>query len=166
MSNTERLEATREKRARRGRLWGSKPSATILPFPEKIIVTIVDDQPPEPVPLPIIREPVEFIAAPEQRYPSMQQIIRATASFYGVPVTDIKSMRREVRMTLARHVVMYLARTHTLLSLTIIARLLGDRDHTSVLHGYRRICGLYHTDPELRLAVHAIEKTLGIKQNG
>jgi hypothetical protein len=168
MSLIERQQAAIAYRERRIRLGlEHKPQAKILPFPEKIIVTVVEEE-PEPIPLPIIclPEPEQEPEPAGARYPSLDKIIRACAWYYGVTVIDIKSARRERRMTKARHVAIYIARTQSLLSLPIVGRILGNRDHTTVLHAYRSIVGRLPNEPELGLAIATIEQKLGIQQNG
>ncbi len=73
------------------------------------------------------------------RPPRLVEILRVTAARYDVPVSAVLSERRDHRVTLARHAAMYLARELTLKSFPEIGRAFGGRDHTTVLHGVRRI---------------------------
>lgn len=54
---------------------------------------------------------------------------------FRVTTFALKSNRRHRRLAAARHFIMYWAMRRTLLSSTQIGRLLGGRDHTTVLHG-------------------------------
>jgi chromosomal replication initiator protein len=51
---------------------------------------------------------------------------------------DIESDRRTTDIIPARHELMYRLRTETTWSLPRIGRFLGNRDHTTVLHGYQK----------------------------
>src|SRR5262245_6231262 len=61
---------------------------------------------------------------------TVRAIARACCRHYGVRVTEMLSPRRHAAIVWARHIAMYLARAHTLLSLPEIASLFGGRDHT------------------------------------
>lgn len=91
---------------------------------------------------------IDHFAAPA-RPPRLVDILHATAARYDIPVNEILSGRRDHRITLARHVGMYLARELTLKSFPEIGRAFGGRDHSTVLHGVRRIEGKLPFDGEL-----------------
>lgn len=57
----------------------------------------------------------------------------------GVALNDLLSDRRPVAIVRPRQEAMYLAKTMTPASLPAIGRRLGGRDHTTVLHGVRKI---------------------------
>jgi len=66
-------------------------------------------------------------------------ILREVAQQYGVSVEDIISARRDQKVVRPRQIVMYRLCYETDWSLPRIGRLLGDRDHTTVLNGRRKI---------------------------
>lgn len=57
----------------------------------------------------------------------------------GVALNDLLSDRRPVAIVRPRQEAMYLAKTMTPASLPAIGRRLGGRDHTTVMHGVRKI---------------------------
>lgn len=67
------------------------------------------------------------------------QILAAVASAYGVTVAALQSPRREKRFVWPRHVACYLCREFTSLSTSQIGRILGGRDHTTVMHAVKRV---------------------------
>jgi chromosomal replication initiator protein len=66
-------------------------------------------------------------------------VCRYVCRTYGVPWIDLTSSRRTADIVRQRQVIMYLARVHTTRSFPEIGRKLGGRDHTTCLHGYRKI---------------------------
>lgn len=74
------------------------------------------------------------------------RIIHEVCDFYEVNENDLKSACRASRITYARQVAMYLSRELTPKSFPLIARMLGDRDHTTILHGWRKIGRLVEED--------------------
>lgn len=72
-------------------------------------------------------------------YPSLASIIKAVCQFYHVSALDIRCERRTSDVVRPRHVAMYLGKQLTPLSFPTIGRLLGGRDHSTVVHGVRNI---------------------------
>lgn len=66
-------------------------------------------------------------------------ILREVAQQYGVSIEDIISRRRDQKVVRPRQIIMYRLCKETDWSLPQIGRFLGDRDHTTVLNGRRKI---------------------------
>ena len=89
-------------------------------------------------------------AAPRAAVPLPSAILSAVAQCTGIPVDALTSKRRERQVAYARHLAMYLLRDVAHQSYAQIGRLLGGRDHTTVLHGFKRISALVDSDPAVR----------------
>lgn len=80
--------------------------------------------------------PVEVEQPEPVVYQSEYQKIEARAiKLFRVTRADLRSKRRQEALSFARQFVMYWAYRRTTLSCPQIGRLLGKRDHTSILHG-------------------------------
>jgi hypothetical protein len=77
---------------------------------------------------------------PESKSP-LRDLLYEVAHKHGLQPGDIRGEWRIVPVVFARHVFMYRARSETKASLPQIGRFLG-MDHTSVLHGIRKIEGM------------------------
>jgi len=66
-------------------------------------------------------------------------ILREVSEEYGVSVEDILGARRDQRVVLPRQIIMYRLCKETGWSLPQIGRFLGNRDHTTVLNGRKKI---------------------------
>ena len=123
------------RRARLGINYAPKP-VTLEPLPPES----APETPPPPKP---IEEELSSLAkvGPDgpERYIPMATVKRMVARKFGLTVADLESECREKHLAYARHVAMYLCRKYSKRSLPIIGREFGDRDHTTVLHGIRRI---------------------------
>lgn len=73
------------------------------------------------------------------RITTMQEILIAVCVFYSTSSYAIKSSKRTANIVLPRHIFVFLAKRLTTKSLPEIGRFLGGRDHTTVLHAFRRI---------------------------
>lgn len=91
------------------------------------------------------------------RSPSVQSIIAACADYFGVDFCDVVSVRRTGNVMKPRQIAMYLCKKLTPRSLPDIGRRFGPRDHTTILHGVKKITGLVATDHVLAGDVAAIE---------
>jgi chromosomal replication initiator protein len=91
---------------------------------------------------------------------SVDQIVEATAQFYNLETRDLLGRQRSKDIVTARQMAMYLAREETNVSLPQIGRALGGRDHTTVLHGYRKIRAQVEQDDRLRREMLAIKELL------
>ncbi|MEQ1820894.1 MAG: chromosomal replication initiator protein DnaA [Fimbriimonadaceae bacterium] len=92
--------------------------------------------------------------------PTFSQIVGAVSRFYEVPVDEIKGVRRQAPIVHARHVAVFITREMTGDSWKHIGTLLGDRDHTSMMHGYQKINEMVRSDRALRSEVRQIMRTL------
>ncbi|MDH4111735.1 MAG: chromosomal replication initiator protein DnaA [Actinomycetota bacterium] len=66
-------------------------------------------------------------------------ILDETAKYFSLSPSDLMSKSRSRPLTQARHIAMYLTRECTGLSLLKIGEIFGGRDHTTVLHGIRKV---------------------------
>lgn len=87
-------------------------------------------------------------------------IVAIVARYYGVSTKDLLSQRRVGGLSKARQVAYYLCRHHTQKTLHQIASALGDRDHSTILHGIRLITDLLETDIKLRYDVSTLQQFL------
>jgi chromosomal replication initiation ATPase DnaA len=86
----------------------------------------------------------------------MGAILGACAVFYGVPISSLFAEGRSKDIVKTRQIAMYLAKELTPRSLPDIGRQIGGRDHTTVLHGVRKITALIERDPSLAAEVATI----------
>ena len=105
----------------------------------------------QPISREIAGEALNAITAtPRSAVPLPSVVLDAVAQCTNIPVDALTSSRREKQVAYARHLAMYLLRDIGHQSYAQIGRLLGGRDHTTVLHGFRRIEKLLDTDPDVR----------------
>jgi chromosomal replication initiator protein len=71
----------------------------------------------------------------------LSDIESTVATFFGVTPSAIHSTKKDRTITLARHFSMYLARKHTRMSSSEIGRLLGDKNHATVLVACKKVEG-------------------------
>ena len=82
------------------------------------------------------------------------------AKYFGLTLADLKSPARRQPLVAGRGVAMYLARKLTNKSFDEIGAYFGGRDHTTVLHSYRRIENLLPRDRATRQAIAELRRML------
>lgn len=89
-----------------------------------------------------------------------RQIAEAVAAYYRLSFEVLCGKQRDKYIVLPRQVAMYLIRQETQASLSEIGKLLGGRDHTTVLHAWKKIDRDMQTDPVLRRDITALREQL------
>lgn len=102
----------------------------------------------------------DLIAPAEDNIVTPQLILEVVSEHYNISVADITSKKRPRDIAYPRQIVMYLCRKLTDASLPKIGELLGKRDHTTVLHGYKTINKLMTTDATLRNSIDILIKKI------
>ncbi|HEY8489816.1 MAG TPA: chromosomal replication initiator protein DnaA [Dehalococcoidia bacterium] len=95
-----------------------------------------------------------------RRVPTPDAILKAVAEFYQLTPEALRSKSRDKRLAWARHVAMYLLREDGQRPLTEIGRLLGGRDHSTVIHGCTKVEQALAEDLRLRQEVNEIRAAL------
>jgi chromosomal replication initiator protein len=92
---------------------------------------------------------------------SVEDIQRTVCHHFKLRSTDLLSKDRHKSIAFARHVAMYLCKQRLKCSFPELGRAFGNRDHTTVISGVRKIEALRSTDAEVRAHIEAIERKLG-----
>ncbi|HLU34796.1 MAG TPA: chromosomal replication initiator protein DnaA [Thermomicrobiales bacterium] len=90
---------------------------------------------------------------------SATDVIEAVCEHFNVSEKDLRGRARTRDIAHPRQVAMYLLREETEISLEEVGRTLG-RDHTTVMHGIRKIEKQLEEDVQLRAAIMAIREEL------
>ena len=111
------------------------------------------------------REALKDIIDPDrQNIITPEMILRVVCEHYDVRSSNIQSKKKNATLVVPRQVIMYICREYTDATLEQIAKLLGKRDHSTVMHGVKRIKTEISTNSELRGNVDVILKKLNITQ--
>ena len=80
----------------------------------------------------------------------ISEIESAVASFFGVTAAEIHSARKDRTVSLARSFCMYLARRFTKMSYPEIGRLMGGKNHATVILANRKVTDLVERNAQIR----------------
>lgn len=91
---------------------------------------------------------------------SIEEIQRKVSEHYNIRLADLIGPRRVRTIARPRQVAMYLSKQLTSRSLPEIGRRFGGRDHTTVMHGVRKIEELKSTDSQIAEDVELLRRSL------
>ncbi|MEM8799781.1 MAG: chromosomal replication initiator protein DnaA [Pseudomonadota bacterium] len=91
---------------------------------------------------------------------TIDEILRKVSAHYGLRLSDLLSPRRARSVSQPRQVAMYLAKRLTTRSLPEIGRKFGNRDHTTIMHGIKKITERLETDSALEQDIRTLKREL------
>lgn len=109
----------------------------------------------------IVKEQLKIQNNPEIDQPiGLEEVAKAVALFFKIPLADLKSKSRSKEIAHARHIAMYLSRKIIRATQQEIGFYFGGRDHTSVIHASQKIHEQVESDKELSKTIDQIEKSI------
>jgi chromosomal replication initiator protein len=100
------------------------------------------------------------------RQPQLREIVAAVAQHFKLPQKQLKSQSRRQSIVTARAVAIYLARELAGASYEQIGRALGGRDHTTIIHNYRKIERERSNDPAIQEAIEELGRIIRTRRRG
>jgi chromosomal replication initiator protein len=113
-----------------------------------------------PISADLVKKVLRNYVSEKQKIVSIDDIINAVAQYYHIKVVDIRGPSRKGAIAKARQVVMFLAREIAHLSSSSVGQELGNRHHTTVLHGHDYIALAIKSDPVLKTQIQQLETQL------
>lgn len=109
----------------------------------------------------LTKEALENIISPEEKRPvTCELIIDTVAEHYNISPDDIKSTKRNKEIAYPRQICMYLCRKMTADSLQAVGNSLGKKDHTTIIHGEKKISDDLKHDENLKNTIDILIKKI------
>ena len=96
----------------------------------------------------------------EKKVITPEYIISVVAEHYGVTPADLSGNKRNSKIVMPRQVSMYLCREIISTPLKNIGKALGNRDHTTVMHGIEKIENELQNDDNLKNTIDILKKKI------
>ena len=97
---------------------------------------------------------------PRKRKVVADKVLETVAQAFGLSVAELRAKGRSRRVAVPRQIAMYLLREEAGLSLPRIGELLGGRDHSTVMHGVRKVADRLERDAQFRRRVMNLREHL------
>jgi chromosomal replication initiator protein len=114
----------------------------------------------KPISMDLTQECLTDILRVSERKVSIEEIQRKVADHYLIRHSDLVGPKRVRTFARPRQIAMYLCKQLTTRSLPEIGRHFGGRDHTTVMHGVRRIEELKKQDAQIAEDVELLRRSL------
>lgn len=110
--------------------------------------------------LEIAKEQLGLIEDTDERIITIESIANAVAKYFEIAIGDLRGKSRLKQITYSRHISMYM--THKLLKTTLeeIGEYYSNRDHTSVIHGIKKVERMLKVDTQLSHKLYEIESSI------
>lgn len=102
----------------------------------------------------------DIVSPDEKKEVTPALIVNTVAEHFHVSVDDIRSNKRNNEIVVPRQIAMYLCNTMTSVGLKKIGREIGGRDHSTVLHGSKKISDEMKTSDDMRKTIEILQKKI------
>lgn len=113
-----------------------------------------------PVTLELTEAALQDIIFTRKKNITVINIINATAENFNIKPEEVLSKKRTQNIAMTRQVAMYLCRMLTDLSLPKIGEEFGGRDHTTVLHAFKKIDALISKNNDFKNRLELIKNNI------
>jgi chromosomal replication initiator protein len=96
----------------------------------------------------------------EKKFVNLKRIMEIVCEYFGLTPEELRSKKRVKNIILPRQIAMYLSRELTNSSLNSIAIEFSGKDHTTVLHAYKKIKELIEKDKNLKDVIESLKGKL------
>lgn len=103
---------------------------------------------------------LDIISPDEKKEITPALILSVVAEHFHVTEDDIKSKKRNAEIVYPRQIAMYLCSNMTSVGLNKIGEEIGKRDHTTVLHGSKKIASEIKTSDSVRNTIEILKKKI------
>lgn len=90
----------------------------------------------------------------------VEDVVETVANFYNIDADKVHEKTRKRKIVRPRQIIMFLLREDYNFAYPAIGEKIGDRDHTTVIHSYKKINEQLDTDSDLAQDIHQIRALL------
>ena len=107
-----------------------------------------------------VRELQNIISPDKPREITPQLVIEIVAEHFNISTAQMISKNRSSEIARPRQIAMYLCKNMTNSSLEMIGAILGGRDHSTIIHGIRKITEDYEKNEDFHHLLETIKKKI------
>lgn len=114
-----------------------------------------------PITLDLVKEALENVINPDVTKPiTVDGIVNIVAEHFNITPQDIRGSKRSRNIAYPRQITMYLCRHMTENPLQDIGEQLGNKDHSTIIHGINKIEKELETDETLQSTIDVLQKKI------
>ncbi len=89
-----------------------------------------------------------------------EKVMESVASYYSINMSDIIGKSKQKCFALPRQIAMYLCKSLTELNYSMLARIFGNRDRTTIMYAVDKIAAAIKEEPNLKRDIENISKDI------
>ena len=113
-----------------------------------------------PISSELARESINDFITKKEKVISIEYIQDVVSKYFGIDIKDMKSSKKSNDIVFPRQIAMYLCRSMANASFPKIGDEFGKRDHTTVMHAYKKIEKEIKENSNTKLIVDNVKKNL------
>ncbi len=102
----------------------------------------------------------DIISPNQQKVLTPEYIISTVAEHFDITVDDLKGNKRNSKIVIPRQIAMYLCREMIDIPLKSVGKCLGNRDHTTIMHGCEKIEHELQTSDTMKNTIEVLMKKI------
>ncbi len=110
--------------------------------------------------LEIAKEQLNLNEDIDEKILTVETITKAVSSYFKLAIGDIKGKSRKKEVAMARHISMFMCQKILKKTLEEIGEYFENRDHSTVIHGIKKIQNLIKEDSKISQQIYEIESRL------
>ncbi len=116
----------------------------------------------KPISLELAKETMKGVYEDSRKNITVKIIQKTVTEYFHLKITDLKSKNRSRNIVVPRQIAMFLSREYTDESLPQIGKMFGGRDHSTVIHAYKKIKADIEVNTRLYNDLTSIKRLLGL----
>ena len=104
------------------------------------------------------KDVLKDIIVEKNREMTVEMIQKFVADFFSIKTSELKSDKRLKNLVIPRQIAIYLCRELTKSSYPEIGEKFGGKDHSTIIHSFKKISKLMDSDAELKNTVESIRR--------
>lgn len=117
-----------------------------------------------PITMELAKDVFKSTLQQQKNGPTLEDVMKIVAERYNTTIRDLKSSSRAKPIAKPRQIAMYLARRGLRLGYIEIGRGFGNRDHTTIMHGERKVAGEMDLDMDFKNEIKKLENIINNSQ--
>lgn len=110
--------------------------------------------------LSMAKDVLKDIIVEKNRELNVEIIQKSVAEYFNIRVSELKSDKRLKNLVIPRQIAIYLCREMTKSSYPEIGEKFGGKDHSTIIHSFKKISKLITSDAELKTTVDTLKRNL------
>ncbi len=101
-----------------------------------------------------------MVAQTPRKFVPWEKVLKEVADFYNIKPEEIQGISRKRELVVPRQVIMYLLREDLEMSFPAIGKKLGNRDHSTAMHGWEKVKKEVENDGRIKQEIDLIRQRI------